>query len=60
MFRGFDGSTVSTEKPLPYHKLNDDIERQTLDVGFEKALGPKAFRRGAANAANGMFLIALV
>ncbi|KND92251.1 hypothetical protein TOPH_03222 [Tolypocladium ophioglossoides CBS 100239] len=25
------------------------MERQTLGAGFEKALGPKAFRRGAAN-----------
>ncbi|XP_044724710.1 FluG domain-containing protein [Hirsutella rhossiliensis] len=49
----FDGSPVSQERPLPYHKLNDDMERQTLDAGFEKALGPKTFRRGAANAANG-------
>ena len=55
IFRGFDGSALSEEKPLPYHKLNDDMERQTLEAGFEKALGPKAFRRGAANAANGMF-----
>ncbi|KAM4067359.1 FluG domain-containing protein [Hirsutella rhossiliensis] len=53
IFRGFDGSAVSDGKPLPYHKLNDDMERQTLDAGFEKALGPKAFRRGAANAADG-------
>ncbi|KND93252.1 hypothetical protein TOPH_02396 [Tolypocladium ophioglossoides CBS 100239] len=53
IFRGFAGSAVSKEKPLPYLKLNDDMERQTLDAGFEKALGPKAFRRGAANAANG-------
>ncbi|KJZ70767.1 hypothetical protein HIM_09851 [Hirsutella minnesotensis 3608] len=53
VFRGFDGSSVSQEKPLPYHKLNDDMERQTLDAGFEKAFGPRAFRRGAANAANG-------
>ena len=45
---------VSRAKPLPYNKLSDDLERQTLDAGFEKALGPKAFRRGAANAANGM------
>ncbi|KJZ69366.1 hypothetical protein HIM_11248 [Hirsutella minnesotensis 3608] len=53
VFRGFDGSSVSQEKPLPYHKLNDDMERQTLDAGFEKAFGPRAVRRGAANAANG-------
>ncbi|KAK3370950.1 FluG domain-containing protein [Lasiosphaeria ovina] len=30
-----------------------DMERQTLDAGFERAFGPKAFRRGAANAVNG-------
>ncbi|KJZ71090.1 hypothetical protein HIM_09509 [Hirsutella minnesotensis 3608] len=53
VFRGFDGSTISQRRPLPYHKLNDDMERQTLEAGFEKAFGPKAFRRGAANAANG-------
>ncbi|RYO96122.1 hypothetical protein DL764_007526 [Monosporascus ibericus] len=31
----------------------DDMKRQTLDAGFEDAIGPKAFRRGAANVANG-------
>ena len=54
IFRGFDRLKVSCTKPLPYSKLSDDMERQTLDAGFEKALSPKAFRRGAANAANGM------
>lgn len=56
VFRGYDGAAVALEKPLPYHKLNDDMERQTLDAGFERAFGPKAFRRGAANVANGVFL----
>lgn len=46
VFRHFD-------KPVPYHKLNDDMERQSLDAGSEKPIGPKAFRRGTANKANG-------
>ncbi|KAI6777633.1 uncharacterized protein J7T54_002767 [Emericellopsis cladophorae] len=53
IFRGFDGSSTSEEKALPYYKLRDDMERQTLDAGFEEPIGPKGFRRGAANAANG-------
>ena len=57
IFRGFDGSFTSDKKALPYYKLRDDMERQTLDAGFEEPIGPKAFRRGAANAANGMFLV---
>jgi hypothetical protein len=42
-------------EPLPYHKLRDDMERQSLDYGCERPIEPKAWRRGAANAANGMF-----
>ncbi|OAQ58761.1 FluG domain-containing protein [Pochonia chlamydosporia 170] len=53
IFRGFEGSAVSPDKALPYDKLNDDMQRQTLDAGFEQAFGPRAFRRGAANKANG-------
>ena len=52
-----EGSVVSQEKAVPYSKLRDDMERQTLDAGFEESIGPKAFRRGAANAANGTLLI---
>lgn len=54
VFRGFKGSFISRDKALPYDKLSDDMERQTLDAGFEEAFGPRAFRRGAANKANGM------
>ncbi|KEY73695.1 hypothetical protein S7711_09571 [Stachybotrys chartarum IBT 7711] len=61
IFRRLEGSVTSEEKAphdvlyeaLPYHKLRDDMEKQTLDAGFEEAIGPKAFRRGTANAANG-------
>ena len=42
-------------QPLPYQKLHDDMARQSLDAGEENAIEPKAWRRGAANAANGMF-----
>ncbi|KAI0436703.1 FluG domain-containing protein [Xylaria telfairii] len=49
------GSIASGSKyrPLPYHQLKDDMKRQSLDAGEEKAIEPKAWRRGAANVANG-------
>lgn len=55
IFRGFAGSSICPEKPLPYDKLSDDMERQTLDAGFEEPFGPRAFRRGTANKANSMY-----
>jgi hypothetical protein len=55
IFRGFEGTALSDNRALPYYKLRDDMERQTLDAGFERSFGPKAFRRGAANAVNGAF-----
>ncbi|WVN88141.1 uncharacterized protein L203_103342 [Cryptococcus depauperatus CBS 7841] len=47
-------STIIASRPSPtealqYHKLNDDMGRQSLDSGCEKAIGPKTWRRGAAN-----------
>ncbi|KAK4096626.1 hypothetical protein N658DRAFT_501359 [Parathielavia hyrcaniae] len=48
-----DGSNTSKYQPLPYQKLLDDMTRQSLDAGEERAIEPKAWRRGAANAANG-------
>jgi hypothetical protein len=53
IFRVSDDPASTDDRPLPYSKLRDDMQRQTLDAGFQDALGPKAFRRGAANAANG-------
>ncbi|KAL8377037.1 hypothetical protein RB595_007934 [Gaeumannomyces hyphopodioides] len=53
IFRNFDDSMLSDNQPLPYSKFNDDLERQSLDCGFERAMTAKAFRRGAANAADG-------
>jgi uncharacterized protein DUF3435 len=47
VFRRFDGSIISDE-PLQYHKLKDDMRRQSLDYGCEKPIEPKAWRRGAA------------
>jgi hypothetical protein len=41
-------------EPLPYHILRDDMNRQSLDYGCERPIEPKAWRRGAANVANGM------
>jgi hypothetical protein len=43
-------------RPLPYHKLRDNMGQQSLDAGEEKPLQPKDFCRGAANTANSMFL----
>lgn len=48
VFRRFDGTTPSPHQPLQYHKLRDDMSRQSLDAGNKMALGPKAFRRMAA------------
>nr|ODN82566.1 hypothetical protein L203_05375 [Cryptococcus depauperatus CBS 7841] len=42
-------SRPSPTEALQYHKLNDDMGRQSLDSGCEKAIGPKTWRRGAAN-----------
>lgn len=46
-------SGVSEWSPMQYHKLNNDMGRQSLDYGCEKALGCKVWRRTAANAVNG-------
>ncbi len=51
---GKEGSDERKYQPLPYQKLADDMARQSLDAGEENAIEPKAWRRGAANAANGM------
>ncbi|KAK4101194.1 hypothetical protein N658DRAFT_496494 [Parathielavia hyrcaniae] len=59
VFPRYDDSVAEEEfdegkfQPLPYQKLHDDMERQSLDAGEENAIEPKAWRRGAANAANG-------
>jgi hypothetical protein len=61
VFRRYDDSVAEEEfdegeyQPLPYQKLYGDMTRQSLDAGEERAIEPKAWRRGAANAANGMF-----
>ena len=62
VFRQHDESTAEEEfdereyQPLPYHKLHYDMERQSLDAGMENKIEPKAWRRGAANVANGTFV----
>jgi len=61
VFRQYDksiaeeGSEERKYQPLPYRKLHYDMERQSLDAGEENKIEPKAWRRGAANAANGIF-----
>ncbi|WVO16389.1 hypothetical protein L204_104064 [Cryptococcus depauperatus] len=49
VFRRFSAAGPSPTEALQYHKLNDDMGRQSLDSGCEKAIGPKTWRRGAAN-----------
>lgn len=54
IFRRYNGPILSENEPLQYQKkLKDDMEWQSLDYGCERAIGPKAWRRGAANVANG-------
>ncbi|KAK2729318.1 FluG domain-containing protein [Colletotrichum kahawae] len=53
VFRNFNGTELSPDQPMPYHKLRDDLHRQSLNAGFEVPWTPRFFRRGAANAANG-------
>ena len=53
IFRRYNGTILSSDLPLQYQKLRNDMARQSLDAGEEKPLGPKAFRRMAANAVNG-------
>ncbi|KAF3768192.1 hypothetical protein M406DRAFT_336858 [Cryphonectria parasitica EP155] len=48
-----DDSVASKYQPLQYYKLRDDMAQQSLDSGCEKVIEPKAWRRGAANSANG-------
>ena len=57
IFRRFEGSDILLDEALQYHKLRDDLKRQSLDCGFERALEPRAFRRGAANAVNSKVLM---
>jgi hypothetical protein len=48
--------TLSEDEAALYSMLRDNMKRQSLEAGFEKAWTPKAGRRGAANAANGRLL----
>lgn len=54
LFRHIKGAVLSEDKAMLYTKLLDDIRRQSLESGHEKAWMPKVSRRGAGNAANGM------
>lgn len=57
VFRQIQRGVLSDDKAMPYSKLNYDMGRQSLDAGFEKAWTPRFARRGAANAADGEFLV---
>ncbi|GKT96945.1 fluG domain-containing protein [Colletotrichum tofieldiae] len=53
IFRKLSGGALAVDEAMSYSKLRDDMGRQSLDAGFEKAWTPRFARRGAANAANG-------
>ncbi|TIC97035.1 hypothetical protein CH35J_007397 [Colletotrichum higginsianum] len=53
IFRKLSGGALAVGEAMSYSKLRDDMGRQSLDAGFEKAWTPRFARRGAANAANG-------
>ncbi|KAH9237194.1 hypothetical protein K456DRAFT_51001 [Colletotrichum gloeosporioides 23] len=53
LFRKYHDAELSMDEAMTYSKLRDDMHRQSLDAGFEKAWTPRFARRGAANAANG-------
>ena len=57
IFRHCDASGTSPDKPQPYYMLRADMERETLESGFEEALGPRAIRRWTANEVNGTFYL---
>ncbi|KAJ5681616.1 FluG domain-containing protein [Penicillium maclennaniae] len=44
---------LSEDEAMFYSTLKDNMSRQSLEAGFEKAWTPRFGRRGAANAANG-------
>jgi hypothetical protein len=41
-------------EPVLYYKLRDDMARQSPEYRCERPIQPKAWRRGVANAANGI------
>lgn len=47
---------VEKMEAFPYSVLRDASKQQSLDAGFEQALGPRAWRRWTANEANGKFI----
>jgi hypothetical protein len=59
VFRRIRGTTLTADEAMLYSKLNYDMGRQSLDSGHEKAWTPRFARRGAGNAANGMFTLNL-
>ncbi|KAI2606772.1 hypothetical protein GGR54DRAFT_644004 [Hypoxylon sp. NC1633] len=50
VFRRCDDDLMS---PLPYRTLHDYMARQSLDMGYEKPIGPKDWRRNVGNTVNG-------
>ncbi|KAK3379574.1 hypothetical protein B0T24DRAFT_647132 [Lasiosphaeria ovina] len=50
--RAFRGGILSEDEAMQYSILRDNMARQSLEAGFEKAWAPRFGRRGAANAAN--------
>jgi Protein of unknown function (DUF3435) len=50
VFRRCDGDLNS---PLPYRTLHDYMAKQSLNMGYEKPIGPKDWRRNVGNTVNG-------
>jgi hypothetical protein len=51
VFRRCDGDVNS---PLPYRTLHDYMDRQSLDMGCEKPIRPKDWRRNVGNTVSGL------
>ncbi|RFU74046.1 domain containing [Trichoderma arundinaceum] len=53
IFRRFEGTSLSPNRPLQYNTLKENPKREWKDAGNEEDLDLKAFQRMAANGVNG-------
>lgn len=51
VFRRCDAS--DRDSPLPYQTSHESLARQSLDMGYEKPIGPKDWKRNIGNTVNG-------
>ncbi|KAL7786357.1 FluG domain-containing protein [Trichoderma ceciliae] len=52
IFRRYEGNSLSSNRPLQYSTLRDELKREWHDAGNEEDIDLKAFRRMAANGIN--------